>query len=69
MTRNIDRDDVQKMLADGAQLVEVLPAKEYEAEHLPGAINIPLKNLGPEAPRQLDPGPGRPVILYCYDYQ
>jgi rhodanese-related sulfurtransferase len=67
MARNIDRDDVQKMLGDGAQLVEVLASKEYEAEHLPDAINIPLKDLGPEARRQLDPG--RPVILYCYDYQ
>jgi rhodanese-related sulfurtransferase len=67
MMRNIERDDVQKMVSEGAQLVEVLGPREYETEHLPGAINIPLKNLGPEARRQLDPR--RPVILYCYDYQ
>jgi rhodanese-related sulfurtransferase len=29
----------------GAQLVEVLPQTEYEDEHLPGAVNIPLKQL------------------------
>lgn len=28
----IDRDEVKELLADGAQLVEVLPAKEYETE-------------------------------------
>jgi rhodanese-related sulfurtransferase len=39
--RQIDRNDVQKMLGDGAQLVDVLSTKDYEAEHIPGAINIP----------------------------
>ena len=28
-----------------AQLVEVLPAKEYEWARLPGAVNLPLKEL------------------------
>ena len=28
-----------------AQIVEVLPNDEFEEEHLPGAINIPLKEL------------------------
>lgn len=50
-----------------AQLIEVLPAAEYEDEHLPGAINIPLKELDRETTRGLDRG--RPVIAYCYDYQ
>jgi len=67
MTKQIDRSEVQKMLGQGAQLVEVLPAKEYEAEHIPSAINIPLKALGRETARQLDSG--RPVIAYCHDYQ
>ncbi len=34
----IDRARVQELLAAGAQLVEVLPAEEYEDEHLPRAI-------------------------------
>jgi len=37
-----------------AQLVEVLPADEYEDEHLPDAINIPLKTLDGESTRELD---------------
>jgi rhodanese-related sulfurtransferase len=67
MVTRIDRHEVQKMLAAGAQLVEVLPDKEYEAEHLPGAVNMPLKTLGRQTRRELDPS--RPVIVYCHDYQ
>jgi rhodanese-related sulfurtransferase len=64
----IDRDEVQRLLRDEhAQFVEVLPPDEYADEHLPGAINIPLKALDGDTTRQLDPQ--RPVIVYCYDYQ
>jgi len=45
----------------------VLPAAEFEEEHLPGAINIPLKELDRETTRQLERA--RPVIVYCHDYQ
>lgn len=65
MPHPIDRHDVQRLLADGAQLVEVLPATEYEEEHVPGARNIPLKELDRRARVELDPS--RPVIVYCYD--
>ena len=67
MPTTIDREQVQKLTATGAQLVEVLPPEEYEDEHLPGAINIPLKTLDVATTRQLEPQ--RPVIVYCYDYQ
>jgi len=63
----IDRDEVQRLLAEGAQLVEVLPREEFEEEHLPGAINIPLKTLDAETTRRLERE--RPVIVYCHDYQ
>lgn len=63
--RTIARDELQRLLTTGAQLVEVLPAAEYEEEHLPGALNIPLKQLDRETAAQLDQG--RPLIVYCYD--
>ena len=44
----------------------MLPAAEYQDEHLPGAINIPLKELDRETTRRLDPR--RPLIAYCYDH-
>jgi rhodanese-related sulfurtransferase len=53
------------MTAGGVVVVEVLPADEYEDEHLPGAINIPIKQLEALAPERL--APDRPVIVYCYD--
>jgi rhodanese-related sulfurtransferase len=43
----------------------VLPADEYEEDHLPGAISLPLRRLETEAVRQLDRT--RPVIVYCWD--
>ncbi len=68
MPTPIDRHELQRLLADEqAQLVEVLPAAEYEDEHLPGAINIPLKELNAETARQLRRG--QPAIVYCHDYQ
>jgi len=63
----IDRSRLREMLKAGAQLVEVLPRREYDEEHLPGAISIPLRELNRAAASQLDKT--RPVIVYCYDYQ
>jgi len=63
--REIGREDVKRMVAAGAQLVEVLPANEYAEDHLPGALNLPLRKLELEARETLDPS--RPVIVYCWD--
>jgi len=67
MPTRIDRGQVQKLTAAGGQLVEVLPREEYEEEHLPGAINVPLKELDRETAQRLERS--RPVIVYCHDYQ
>jgi len=67
MPTPIDRDEVQRLVAEGAQLVEVLPHEEFEDQHLPGAINIPLKTLDAETTRRLERE--RPVIVYCHNYQ
>ena len=68
MPTAIDREELQRLLREEqTQLVEVLPRDEYEDEHLPGAINIPLKTLDAERTQRLDCE--RPVIVYCHDYQ
>ena len=67
MPTTIDHVELQALAAAGAQLVEVLPAGEYAAMHLPGAVNLPLKQLNADTARQLDPA--KPVIVYCWDYQ
>jgi rhodanese-related sulfurtransferase len=60
----IDRERLQAMVRAGAQLIEVLPAKEYAEDHLPGAVSHPLRQLDKDA-GQIDRK--RPVIVYCWD--
>ena len=67
MPTTINREQVQELVAAGAQLIEVLPREEYDEEHLPGAINIPLKELNRERAHELERA--RPLIVYCHDYQ
>ncbi len=64
MPTGIGRDELRNLTGQGAQLVEVLPAGDYDWAHLPGAVNVPLKELDAGA-RQLDRS--RPVIVYCHD--
>lgn len=68
MPTPIDRDELQRLRREeNAHLVEVLPEEDFEDEHLPGAINIPLKTLDRRSTASLEPS--RPVIVYCYHYQ
>ncbi len=66
MPKEAFRDDVLRLVEEGAQLIDVLPRQEYEEAHLRGAINIPLKELGRETTAGLDRA--APVIVYCHDY-
>lgn len=66
MAARIEIGELQRLLATGAQLVEVLPEAEYREEHLPGAVGIPLKELDARTAAALDPG--RAVVVYCWDY-
>jgi rhodanese-related sulfurtransferase len=65
MPREIDREDVRRLVDRGAQLVEILPADEYREEHLPGAVNLPLRQLEEQATDMLDRH--RAVVVYCWD--
>ncbi|MEV0996212.1 rhodanese-like domain-containing protein [Nonomuraea sp. NPDC050202] len=65
MTHIIDREAVHDLLATRqAQLVEVLPEREYQWAHLPGAVNLPLGRIDGSPPLER----GRPVIVYCHDW-
>lgn len=66
MPEAVDREELQRLVREeGAQVVEVLPRDEYDEEHLPGALSIPLRRIDEEALDRLDPS--RPVIVYCWD--
>jgi rhodanese-related sulfurtransferase len=66
MPAPVTRDDVRRLVEAGAQLVEVLPRDEYDEEHLPGAIHLPLKALTRDTAEQALVR-SRPVIVYCWD--
>lgn len=61
-TREVSRDEAQKLIEDGAQLVDVRADHEWEAGHIAGATHVPLDEL---AGRTGEIDPERPVILYC----
>ncbi|MGH9278153.1 MAG: rhodanese-like domain-containing protein [Acidimicrobiales bacterium] len=66
MPATIDRDQVRRLLDEGAQVVEVLERTQYEAAHLPDAVHIPAWELTEvRAARELDRR--RPVVVYCFD--
>ena len=60
------RSGLLALLAEGTQLVEVLPREEYAEEHLPGAISIPLKEL--DAGTTTGLARARSVVAYCCDH-
>jgi rhodanese-related sulfurtransferase len=65
MPLQVDRYQLQELLGQRIQLVDVLPRDEYEEEHLPGAVNLPLRRVETEVTTKLDPS--RPLVVYCWD--
>ena len=61
----ITRDEVKSLIAEGGQLVDALSRREFELEHIRGAVDIPIKALNRESAARLDKS--RPVIAYCHD--
>jgi rhodanese-related sulfurtransferase len=62
MVTSIDRDRLVILLEEGAQLVDVLPEREYEAQHIPGAVSLPLRQLTAESATVLRRD--KPVVVY-----
>jgi len=65
MPTEIGREDAQRLVAEGAQLVEVLPKEEFDEQHLPGSIHIPFRKIDPGVRASL--APERAVVVYCWD--
>jgi len=66
LSNRIDVADAIGRVADGAQLVDVLPAAIFREEHLPAAVNVPLATLDRDAAyAALDTT--RPIVVYCFD--
>jgi rhodanese-related sulfurtransferase len=65
MANRIELAALQRLIGAGAQVVDVLPAREYAESHLPGALNIHLKVLDADTTAGLDRA--RAVVVYCHD--
>ena len=61
----ISRDELSRRLGDDRlAVVDVLPAASYASAHLPGALSLPLANIGTRA-RRLLPDLHQEIAVYC----
>jgi rhodanese-related sulfurtransferase len=60
--REATREEAQRLIDAGAQLIDVRADHEWEAGHLEGATHVPLDEL-PQRTGEIDQD--RPVLLYC----
>jgi rhodanese-related sulfurtransferase len=58
----VSRDEARKLIADGAQVVDVRTDHEWEVGRIAGATHLPLDEL---AERSGEIDRERPVLLYC----
>ena len=66
MVTSTDRQQVIRLIeSEEAQVIDVLPREEYEESHIPGAVNVPLKELTADAVSILTRN--KPVVVYCHD--
>jgi rhodanese-related sulfurtransferase len=66
MTKSISREDIKSKLnnREAMTLVEALPKKYFDEQHLPGAINIPHDEIRQKA-AQLLPDKNAFIVVYC----
>jgi rhodanese-related sulfurtransferase len=60
--KEVSRDEAQKLIDDGAQVIDVRADHEWEAGRIAGATHLPLDELAQRA-GEIDKE--RPVLLYC----
>ncbi len=65
MATRIWLEELLELIDHRAQVVEVLPEDDYAPAHLPGAINLPLRQLDEQHVAVLDRT--RPIVVYCWD--
>ena len=60
--RDINSEQARKLVADGAQLIDVRSVSEFDAGHIEGAKNIPVDVIGSQF--ELN-DKDTPIIVYC----
>ncbi len=65
--KTIKKDELkEKIENEDITLIEVLSEKEFNKEHIKGAIHIPLKKIATEAKKRFQKEDE--IIVYCSDY-
>lgn len=65
--KQIEREEVQHLMHEGAQVLDALPPGDYARQYIAGAINVPVERFSPALLEDLDPS--KPTITYCADNQ
>lgn len=55
--------EARRLVENGARLVDVRTPEEFAVAHVPGAVNIPVQDLGRRM-EELEPK-DQPVVVYC----
>lgn len=65
MVDTLTRDELKEKMdaGDDFALVNVLSEEQFEQEHIPGSINIPLDQVEEEFPRRFDEDDD--IVVYC----
>lgn len=58
----VDAAEFARLQADGVRVIDVRTAAEYQAGHIPGAVNVPLSSFADTADTW---DPAEPIALYC----
>jgi rhodanese-related sulfurtransferase len=68
MVRNVEVDEVERLLEQGVLVIDVLSADSYRRVHIPGAKNVPVsaEDFAAQVAR-LAPDKHAPVVVYCSD--
>ena len=61
---NASPDAVRAALAKGGRIVDVRTPREFQAGHLPGAVNLPLAELAERIISEI-PDKRTPILLHC----
>lgn len=68
MVQRVDALQARDLVAEGARLVDVLPAAVYAQEHLPGAVSLPMDALdASSASTALGDDRETPLVVVCFD--
>lgn len=59
----VDGPAARRLVAAGVKVVDVRTAAEFQAGHVPGAVNIPFDEM-PQRAAEIGPA-STPVLLYC----